>query len=232
MSGFLLGVAFSFGLVGLWKVARLLFDLRATRTSTDRLLGHHYFDPRLSEAHKKVEAYKASLRWQKDANPQWINPLVDELPKLVREIAEIYYPEASDPMVAPGLSQFTRAIHLTAMDISDFLQNRRVGRLLDISANTAWKAWEIGEKVSKNEQFKKLKKGFKKFYPVYRKVRPAWQVVRYRSPLMWFNLIASNLAIRTLQPAVIDIVARRAIELYSGQITFSADRPIDATNPG
>jgi hypothetical protein len=118
------------------------------------------------------------------------------------------------------------------MDISDFLQNRRVGRLLDISANTAWKAWEIGEKVSKNEQFKKLKKGFKMFYPVYRKVRPAWQVVRYRSPLMWFNLIASNLAIRTLQPAVIDIVARRAIELYSGQLAFSVDRPIDATNPG
>jgi hypothetical protein len=228
MLGFLLGVAFTLGLVLLWKAVRLLFDLRATRAATDQMLGHHYFDPRLSEAHKKVEAYKVSLRWQKDPNPQWAAPLIEELPNLVKEIAQIYYPKASDPLRAPGLSQFTRAIHLTAMDISDFLQNRRVGRLLDVSANTAWKAWEIGEKISDNEQVKKLKSAFKLFYPLYRKVRPAWQVVRYKSPLMWFNLLASNLAIRTLQPAVVDIVARRAIELYSGQLAFSADRHIDA----
>jgi hypothetical protein len=32
-------------------------------------------------------------------------------------------------------------------------------------------------------------------------------------------MAVSNVAARTLQPAIIDIVARRAIELYSGRIS-------------
>jgi len=35
---------------------------------------------------------------------------------------------------------------------------------------------------------------------------------------MWASLAVSNVAVRALQPAVIDIVARRAMELYSGRL--------------
>jgi hypothetical protein len=35
---------------------------------------------------------------------------------------------------------------------------------------------------------------------------------------MWASLAVSNVTIRTLQPAIIDLIARRAIELYSGRL--------------
>jgi hypothetical protein len=39
---------------------------------------------------------------------------------------------------------------------------------------------------------------------------------------MWASLAASNVAVRTLQPAVIDIIARRTMELYSGRLAAGA----------
>jgi hypothetical protein len=35
---------------------------------------------------------------------------------------------------------------------------------------------------------------------------------------MWASVAVSNVAARTLQPAVIDIIAKRAIDLYSGRL--------------
>jgi hypothetical protein len=35
---------------------------------------------------------------------------------------------------------------------------------------------------------------------------------------MWASIAVSNVAARTLQPAVIDIIAKRAIDLYSGRL--------------
>ena len=215
MSGFLVGVVSGLGLVGLWRGIRLLTALRATRVAADTILGPPYDNPQDRAAYERVKSCKSRLRWQKKPNPEWIAPLIEEIPKLVQEIAEIYYPDAVDPIRAPGLSQFARAIHLTAMDIADFLQNRRVGRLIDVSATTAWKTMRVGQKIANNKIVKKL-------YPYYKKVLPGWQIIRYKSPSMWAWLFLSNAAVRTLQPAVIDIVARRAIELYSGRLTSSA----------
>ena len=215
MSGFLVGVVSGLGLVGLWRGIRLLTALRATRVAADTILGPPYDNPQDRATYERVESCKSRLRWQKKPNPEWIAPLIEEIPKLVQEIAEIYYPDAVDPIRAPGLSQFARAIHLTAMDIADFLQNRRVGRLIDVSATTAWKTMRVGQKIANNKIVKKL-------YPYYKKVLPGWQAIRYNSPSMWAWLFLSNAAVRTLQPAVIDIVARRAIELYSGRLTSSA----------
>ena len=216
MFGFLGGVVAGLGLVGLWRRIQLRTDLRAARVAADTLLGQPYDDnPQDRAAYERVKSCKRRLRWQKNPNPEWIAPLIEEIPKLVQEIAEIYYPDAVDPIRAPGLSQFARAIHLTAMDIADFLQNRRVGRLIDVSATTAWKTVRVGQKIANNKLVKKL-------HPFYKKVLPGWQVIRYKSPWMWAWLFLSNAAVRTLQPAVIDIVARRAIELYSGRLTSSA----------
>ena len=215
MFGFLVGVVSGLGLVGLWRGIRLLIDLRATRAAADVLLGQPYDDnPQDRRAYERVESCKSRLRWQKNPNPEWIAPLVEEIPKLVREIAEIYYPDAEDPIRAPGLSHFARAIHFAAMDIADFLQTSRAGRLIDVSATTALNTVERGRKITKNKLVKKL-------YSLYKIVRPVWQVISYRSPLMWVVLTISNAAVRTLQPAVINIVARRAIELYSGRLTSS-----------
>ena len=215
MSGFLVGVVSGLGLVGLWRGIRLLTALRATRVAADTILGPPYDNPQGRAAYERVKSCKRRLRWQKNPNPEWIAPLIEEIPKLVQEIAEIYYPDAVDPIRAPGLSQFARAIHLTAMDIADFLQTSRTGRLIDVSATTALKTVERGRKFANNKLVKKL-------YSFYKKVRPGWQAIRYNSPLMWASLAASNMAVRTLQPAVINIVARHTIELYSGRLTSSA----------
>ena len=216
MFGFLVGVVSGLGLVGLWRGIRRLVDLRATRAAADALLGQPYGDnPRDQAAYEKVESCKSRLRLQKTPNPEWIAPLIEEIPKLIREIAEIYYPDAVDPIRAPGLSHFARAIHLAAMDIADFLQTRRVGRLLDVSATTAWKTWEVRQRIANNKIVKILS-------PYYKKVRTGLQIIKYNSPSMWAWLFLSNAAVRILQPAVIDIVARRAIELYSGRLTSSA----------
>ena len=210
---FLVGVVSGLGLVGLWRRILLWTDRRAAQKVVDTILGQPYDDnPQYREACKRVESCKSRLRLQKTPNPKWIAPLIKETPKLVEEIAEIYYPDAVDPIWAPSLSHFARAIHLTAMDIADFLQDRRIGRLIDVSAGTVWKIAQACQWLADSKSVKIL-------YPYYEKVRPVLQVIRYKSPSMWAWLFLSNAAVRILQPAVIDIVARRAIELYSGRLS-------------
>jgi hypothetical protein len=218
MVGFVAGSLCSFGIMGLWWTRRL--RLASGTTLTQSLTKYRLLeqDPRVLEAHSRVKACKKRLRWQMTPNPYWMAPLVDEIPKLVREIAAIYYPDAMDPLRAPGLSHFMRALHLAAMDIADFLQTCRVGRLVDVSAETVWKGWEVGHRLATHEGVKRVHTWYKTFRPWYSWARPVWQAVRFNSPWMWMSLAASNITIRTLQPAVIDIVARRAIELYSGQL--------------
>lgn len=157
-----------------------------------------------------VSECKKRLRWSKTPNPEWLAPLVDEIPRLVREIATIYHPESPKPLLAPGLSHFTRALQLAASDVTEFLQTRTAGRLVDVSAHTALKTWEKGREIVKHETVQKIGKWYKRLLPV-------WQIVRFNSPLVWASVAVSNVAARTLQPAIVDIVARRAIELYSGR---------------
>jgi hypothetical protein len=44
------------------------------------------------------------------------------------------------------------------------------------------------------------------------------QVLRINSPITWASVAVSNAAARTLQPAVVQIVGHRAIQLYSGEL--------------
>ena len=123
----------------------------------------------------------------------------------------MYYPDAADPVREPGVAEFMRAVQLTASDIADFLQTKRVGRLVDVSADTAWRTWELGHRVAADQRLKALNRW-------YKKIRPVWQAARYRSPIMWTGLAVRNVAIRAVQPAVVSIVAHRAVQLYSGQL--------------
>lgn len=204
LAGFIVGLATWL----IWLGLRFASDLKAARDAVS-----HYHDgtdsPRDIAANKAVEDCKNRLRWQKRLNPEWLPPLVDEVPKLVREIAAIYHPEHPDPLLAPGLGQFSRAVHLAALDIADFLQTRSIGRLVDVSASTALKTWEMTHKIATHETMQSVGKWYKRLLPV-------WQVLKFKSPVTWAGVAVSNIAARTLQPALIDIVAKRAIDLYGG----------------
>ncbi|MEZ5386091.1 MAG: hypothetical protein R3F13_11315 [Prosthecobacter sp.] len=211
---FFAGILVGAATIVLWKALRFAADLRAARHAVAS-----YVFPECGvadeQAHQAVEECKNRLRWQKNLNPEWLPPLVEEVPKLVREIAAIYHPGKQDALLAPGLSQFSRAVHLAAMDVADFLQTRSIGRLVDVSASTALKTWEMTHKIARHEKLQAANKWYKRLLPV-------WQVVRFKSPVMWASMAVSNVAARTLQPAVVDIIARRAIDLYSGRLGKSS----------
>jgi hypothetical protein len=209
------------GALAIWYGLRFLAELRATQHASAADLFHEKPGERDEAALAAIEACKNRLRWNKDPNPEWITPVVQEIPRLVREIAIIYHPESPQPLLAPGLSHFTKAIQLAAADVTDFLQTRTVGRFVDVSAHTALKTWEKGREVIQHEAVQKINKW-------YRRLLPFWQVIRFKSPLMWASVAVSNVAARTLQPAIIDIVARRAVELYSGRV---AGAPIEVELP-
>jgi hypothetical protein len=218
---FVAGAICGMGALAIWYGLRFLAELRATQHASAADLFHEKPGERDQAALAAIEACKNRLRWNKDPNPEWITPVVQEIPRLVREIAIIYHPESPQPLLAPGLSHFTKAIQLAAADVTDFLQTRTVGRFVDVSAHTALKTWEKGREVIQHEAVQKINKW-------YRRLLPFWQVIRFKSPLMWASVAVSNVAARTLQPAIIDIVARRAVELYSGRV---AGAPIEVELP-
>ena len=207
LSGFVCGVATWMA----WLGVRLAADIREAQ----KAVGAYVFPSGGTSddlAKQAVTRCKARLRWQKSVNPEWLPPLVDEVPRLVTEIAQAYHPEHENPLLAPGLSQFSRAIHLAAMDVADFLQTKSIGRLVDVSANTALKTWEMTHKVANSEAMRNAGKWYKRLLPY-------WQMARLKSPLMWATLAISNVATRTLQPALVDIISNRAMQLYSGRLT-------------
>ncbi|MBE2285955.1 MAG: hypothetical protein IAE77_21035 [Prosthecobacter sp.] len=217
---FFAGVLVGAATIVIWKALRFAADLRAARHA---LASYVFPDCGVADelAKKAVEDCKNRLRWQKNLNPEWLPPLVDEVPKLVREIAAIYHPGKPEALLAPGLSQFSRAVHLAAMDVADFLQTRSIGRLVDVSASTAIKTWEMTHKIATHERMLTVNKWYKRLLPV-------WQVLRFKSPVMWAGMAVSNVAARTLQPAVIDIIAKRAIDLYSGRLGKGVSAPAEA----
>ncbi|MDB6073967.1 MAG: hypothetical protein JWO89_1607 [Verrucomicrobiaceae bacterium] len=215
---FLAGLISGMGIIGVWFGLRLLADAKAAGRVAEAALHALHGTVKDGAAQEVVKECKRRMRWQKNLNPEWIDPLIREIPRLVREIASVYYPADPQPLLAPGLSQFTRAVHLAALDIADFLQTRTIGRLVDVSANTAIKAINKGRKVVENEHFQSINKWYKRLLPV-------WQAARFNSPVMWASLAVANVAVRALQPAVVDIVARRAIELYSGRLAAGKELP-------
>lgn len=219
LAGFVVGMATWL----IWLGLRFASDLKAARDAVA-----HYHDgtdhPKDIAANKAVEDCKNRLRWQKRINPEWLPPLVEEVPNLVREIAAIYYPDHPDPLLAPGLGQFSRAVHLTALDVADFLQTRSIGRLVDVSASTALKTWEMTHKIATHETMQSVGKWYKRLLPV-------WQVLKFKSPVTWAGVAVSNVAARTLQPALIDIIAKRAIDLYGSAIQRSKPATQTMTAP-
>ena len=189
--------------VAIWVAAR-----RTRRAAEDHLasVGH---GEKSRRAFELASACKKRLRFQPAINPAWIEPLKTEIPVLVKGIAEIYYPDAPAPLLAPKASHFSKAVELAARDISQYLTNRRFGRLIDISAHQAKNIHRRVDTLAKKKPVRWMSK-------VWGRVRPVYQAVKYKSPVTWATVSARNAAVRFLQPAIVDIVAFRAIQLYSG----------------
>lgn len=168
-------------------------------------------DPLEQQANRHIKACKQRLLLQAKVNPDWVKPLKDELPQLVQEISTTFYPQEENSLLAPGVSEFIRAIELTANDIATFLQNNRCGRLLDISTNKAHKTVKVTKRVIGSNGFKQTSKW-------YKRIRPVIQTIKYKSPVMWTIVMGRNLAVRTLHVKITDIVGRRSIQLYSGSL--------------
>jgi hypothetical protein len=206
---FSLGVAVGFAMILLWHAIQFVADLRAIRRVSELTASVQATAD--SAAMNAVRLCKQRLRGQKNPNPEWIRPLVDELPKLVHEIAAIYYPDSPKPILAPGVSHFTAAIQLAAKDVTEFLQTRRMGRLINISAHSALRGWERAHGIVQNPKVQRVSKWFSR-------LKPIWQAIRWKSPVTWISIGFQNVAVRALQPAIVDIVAQRVIELYSGRV--------------
>lgn len=199
------------GLLLIWRLVHYFYHrLRSRKYSVD-LYRERPDDEKYSMAIDIARTCKRRLRYQKKLNPKWVEPLITEVPSLIKDIAKVYYPESTDPLLAPGMSQFARAVQLIAQDIADFLEHTWFGRRLDLSGKTIRSFSSTAQKLRGN---KWLRGAFKAFD----KLRPVWQAIKYKSPLMWGNVLAKNAGIRFLQPKIIDIVARRSIELYSGEL--------------
>ena len=196
--------------IGLGAI-RFWIDIRKTKKAIldNDLIAED--DEPLCSAMNLITNSQNSLRMTKQMNPDWLSPLLKEIPILVGGIAKLYYPENPDPIKAPKIGEFTRAVELTATDIADFLQNRRIGRLVDFSAGRAFRGYERGKKMADNPFLRICS-------PIYRTVRPVVQALRYNSPLTWVGLATSNAAARVLQPSLIGIIGKRAIQLYSGAL--------------
>ena len=195
-------------------ILRLWSDIR--KTNKEYLINNSEKnrDDKFSQAMSLIEGAQDSIKLKKQINPEWFSALYNEIPPLVEKIASVYYPDDPEPLKAPKLGEFIRAVELASTDIADFLQKKRIGRLIDFSAGSAIRTYKKGKTVSKNPIVQT-------FSPIYKKIRPVVQLVRYRSPLTWAGLAASNAAARVIQPSILGIVGKRAIQLYSGELNAS-----------
>jgi len=161
-----------------------------------------------------IKDCKARLLHQAKINPDWVAPLVTEIPKLVQDIAKTYYPNSKDPISAPNLKEFSCAIKLVSSDIANFLESKP-GRILNVSASTAHRTYRVTKHLADNKHLKMINK-------LYKRVRPFWQGFSYKSPIMWTFLIGRNIAVRTLHRKIVNAIGKRAIQLYSGRLIDNA----------
>jgi microcystin-dependent protein len=75
-----------------------------------------------------------------------------------------------------------------------------VGRLVDVSASTAIRTWEMTHKFAKHETVQSVNR-------VYRWMLPVWQVLRYKSPLVWAGIAVTCAILVWSRVAVINAIA-------------------------
>jgi hypothetical protein len=208
---FMLGMAASVCVYVVWSRLLVRVAAKSTLKAAEACLESPSEDATEQRALEIVQGCKLKLVLQPVVNPSWIEPLTQMIPAMVQDIAETFHPDEPDPLLAPKTSDFARAVELAAADVAVFLKQRCVGRLLDVSAYRAHKTYQQVRQVVEDERVSTASK-------VWDFLRPVAQFVGYSSPVMWATLLGRNVAIRSLQPAIVSIVGHRAIQLYSGNL--------------
>lgn len=208
---FLMGIFFAVLCAIAFKLIRRLWLSRKVSEDINQNLNNIESETKDDqEALAFIMDCKRRVFLQKKINPDWVEPLKVEIPPLVKRIAQVYFPEEKNPLLAPDIGEFLTAIELITTDISEFLQSR-TGRILNVSGNTAHDTYKFVRGISTNEKLRRLDQ-------LYRKVRPLAQVLYYKSSVMWTFMIGRNIAVRTLQAKIVSIVGVRAKQLYSGKL--------------
>jgi len=206
-----------FGLALFWA------DIREARQATASELFTDTPGERDAAALAAVEACKNRLRWHRDPNPEWLTPLVREIPLLMREISAIYHPGLPPSRSSPqALSHFNQ-INPARLHGHHrvFCKTRTIGRLVDVSAHTALR--NLGE----GPQCYPDRHGAKRSTNGTAGLLPFWQVL-CASRVHWSGrgVAVSNVAARTLQPAIGRYRGPGApLSLYSGRIAKNAGGP-------
>jgi len=209
---YVIGILSAIAVYLTWNWVRLIIANRSLRAGEDTVTFKTTSpSEQQRQALKQIKACQKRLFLQAKVNPDWIEPLKTELPRLIEEIATTYYPKAENPVLAPGISEFARAIELFANDIASFLQETIPGRLIDTSAHTVRRTYEVTKNIVRDKRLKETLKW-------YKRVRPIIQVVRINSPIMWVSLFTKNLVGRIGQVTIIGLAGKWSIELYSGNL--------------
>jgi len=197
----------------IWKTIRIFWaSYSVVKDTNEELKESEMSEPLDQQSLGYITDYKKRLILQAKINPNWVAPLLSEIPKLVQDIARTYYPNSKDPISAPDLSEFSYAIKLVSSDIADFLQSKP-GRILNVSASTAHRTYRVVRRLAGDERFKRINRW-------YKRLRPILQTLRYKSPIMWAVLIGRNVAVRTLHGKIVNTIGMRAIQLYSGRLSM------------
>ena len=101
-------------------ILRLWSDIR--KTNKEYLINNSEKnrDDKFSQAMSLIEGAQDSIKLKKQINPEWFSSLYNEIPPLVEKIASVYYPDDPEPLKAPKLGEFIRAVELASTDIADF----------------------------------------------------------------------------------------------------------------
>lgn len=216
---FAIGVLSTVSFYIIWKTIRIFLASHSIAKDTNKELEESKMsEPLDQQSLAYITDCKKSLILQVKINPDWVAPLLSEIPKLVQDIARTYYPNSKNPISAPDLSEFGYAIKLVSSDIADFLQSKP-GRILNVSASTAHRTYRVARRLASDKWLKLINKG-------YKRLRPIVQMLRYKSPIMWTIVIGRNVAVRTLHGKIVNTIGMRAIQLYSGRLAMQLEEDI------
>ena len=140
-----------------------------------------------------IRKHRNKLLYSSNIDPEWVGPLFERIKLMVPEIANHYYPDSSNPIFAPKLSEILYSAQMMTKDIHDMLTTRRLGRLLNISTEKYKKMHQIMQKET-----------FKKAGSMIGKAKWVYRIARYKNPVTYIALFAKNTAVRTFQYKVFD----------------------------
>ena len=99
---FAIGVLSTVSFYIIWKTIRIFLASHSIAKDTNKELEESKMsEPLDQQSLAYITDCKKSLILQVKINPDWVAPLLSEIPKLVQDIARTYYPNSKNPISAP-----------------------------------------------------------------------------------------------------------------------------------